>query len=390
MAALTLAWACNGAHGFASADDPPSFGVAGPLPIASKASLADQTPRPHIFADSDWFIWGGTPVLGEDGQYHLFYDRWPRSNARLMRGWLYVSQIAHATAADPEGPYTFRDVALVAPDDAVAERWDAVNVHNAYCVRLADPDSGKLRYYLYFIATRDRNTMRDDWFDHIVNQRIGVAVADSPEGPWIRHREPVCVPQAPLLSYVVNPGVTRLPDGRYLMLLKGRERDTVRNGDMGGYLQGWALADKPTGPFIVQPTLLFPSTILAEDPCVFVCNGRLYAAVKDWKGQLSGTPGIGWLSGELGADGSIKWTVPTDAVLCPRSLTWSDGTTTTLHAIERPFILQDAAGRPTHLFAAAAAHDPFVGSIITPQDPVPPIPAANLPFNICIPLEREK
>ncbi|MEN9359592.1 MAG: hypothetical protein RL095_1127 [Verrucomicrobiota bacterium] len=49
------------------------------LPAASRASLADQQARPFVFADPDYFHWGGTPVLGDDGRYHLFYDRWSRA-----------------------------------------------------------------------------------------------------------------------------------------------------------------------------------------------------------------------------------------------------------------------------------------------------------------------
>ncbi len=367
-----------------------SPGVAGCLPAAGRQSLTDQTARPHVFCDPDWFIWGGTPVLGDDGRYHLFYDRWPRSNGRLMRGWLYVSQIAHATADRPEGPYAFADIALQGAGDDPPGRWDAVNAHNAYCVRLPDPDTGKARYYLYYVANRDDNTTSDDWLDHIVNQRIGVAWSDSPGGPWTRSPVPACVPQPPLRSYVVNPGVTRLPDGRYLMLLKGRQLDTEPRGRMGAYLQDWALADRPTGPFVVQPTLLFPGSIPAEDPCVFVWEGRVYAAVKDWEGKLSGTKGIAWLSGTIGADGSIAWSVPEHALISPRVLTWSDGASTALRSLERPFILRDASGRPTHLFAAAAVEDPFRGSSITPIDPAPKLPGPNLPVNVCIPLEPQR
>jgi hypothetical protein len=364
-------------------------GVAGSLPVASKASLTDQTARPHVFADAAWFHWGGTPVLGDDGKYHLYYDRWPRNNGRLMSGWLYVSQVAHATSSHPEGPYTFQDVAVQGAGDKPAGRWDAVTAHNAYCVRLPDPDAGgKLRYYLYFISNRDSNNMFNDWYDHIVNDRIGVAVADSPNGPWTRSLQPACVPQSPLLGYVVNPGVTRLPDGRYLMLLKGRQSSQTSSATsdvMGHYRIGWAVASKPTGPFSIQPTLLYDTAgATVEDPCVFVWNGHVYAAVKDSTGQISGTPGVSWLSGAINTDGTITWTVPPSASISSRTLTWSDGSTTALSNLERPFILQDATGKPTHLFAAASVLSP-IGSQ-APQDPPTAVPGSNLPFNVCIPL----
>jgi hypothetical protein len=177
------------------------------------------------------------------------------------------------------------------------------------------------------------------------------------------------------------------------MVLKGRGANQppgATSDQMGAYLQGWALSDKPTGPFTIQPTLLFPASIVAEDPCVFVWNGQIYAAVKDWNGQLSGTTGIGWVYGTVNQqDGTITWSIPspnTEALMSARRLTWSDSTTTTLNSLERPFVLQDATGRPTHLFGAAAVADPFVKASIPPLDPPPAIPGSNLPFNVCIPL----
>jgi hypothetical protein len=378
-------------------------GVAAALPAASRASLNDQTTRPYIFSDPAYFHWGGTPVKGDDGLYHIFYDRWSRKNPRLMRGWLFVSEIAHGVATQPQGPYKYKDTVLTGPGDNPAGRWDAFDAHNAYCVRLADREreGGEIgaappaRYYLYFIANRDTNSTFNDWYDHIVAQRIGVAVADSPDGPWTRLTQPACTTQSPLLGYVVNPAVVQLPSGRYLMLLKGRQFNQPQSATsdaMGHYRVGWALADKPTGPFTVQPTLLFDAAgIVFEDPCVFVWNGRIYAVVKDTNGQLSGTRGISWVSGTIGANGyTITWSVPTtatpSALISARQLTWSDGTTTSLNNLERPFILQDATGRPEFLFAAAAVQDPFLNSSITPLNPVPTIPGANLPFNVCIPL----
>jgi hypothetical protein len=387
------------AGGYRTAQAQPATrpGVAGALPVTSKASLTDQAARPNVLADPDWFHWGGTPVLGDDGQYHLFYDRWARNNPRLMRGWLYVSQVAHATSPTPEGPYKFQDIAVQGPGDKPAGRWDAFDAHNACCVRLPDPDSGgKLRYYLYFIANRDSNNMFNDWYDHIVNQCIGVAVADSPNGPWTRITQPACTPASPLLGYVVNPAVTRLPSGRYMMLLKARAANQPSGATsdvMGNYRIGTALADRPTGPFVIQPTVLFDAAgAVFEDPCVFLWNGRIYAAVKDSNGQVSGTTGISWISGAIGADGTtITWTIPTgdpNALISARRLTWSDGTTTTLNNLERPFILQDATGRPTHLFCAASVSDPFLKSPYPPDplSPPPAIPGSNLPFNVCIPL----
>ena len=381
--------------GLAHAQAVPRPGVAGGLPPASKGSVTDLEPRANVLADPRWVTGSGTPVLGDDGQYHLFYDRIPRNNGRLFRGWLYVSQIAHATSPTPQGPYKFQDIALQSPGDDPTGRWDAVNAGNASCVRLPDPDSGgKLRYYLYFIANRDTNNTFNDWYDHIINHRIGVAVADSPNGPWERRADPVCVPQSPLLGYVVNPAVTRLPGGKYLMVLKGRAANqnlAAGSDTMGNYRTGWALADKPTGPFTIQPSVILDTSGAAvEDPAAFMWNGVVYVAFKDARTTPSR---VAWLYGTIGADGhTITWTVPsaTDAnyQISARQLAWSDGTTTTLTSLERPFILQDATGKPTHLTCIASVGDRLYKSPYppTPLDPPPAIPTSSVTFNVCIPL----
>jgi hypothetical protein len=281
-------------------------------------------------------------------------------------------------------------VAIGSPGDDPPGRWDAVNTHNACITRFPDPATGKLRYYLYFIANRGNKTMSDPWLTHIANQRIGVAWSDSPDGPWTRHPEPVCVPNGILHHYVVNPGVTRLPDGRYLMVLKGRDVNKEKPEAWGNMLHGWALAEKPTGPFKVQPTLLFPGSISAEDPCVWVQDGRVFAAVKDWDGKLSGVAaGISWIYGDLQSDGSVKWSIPRRPLVSARVLQWDDGTETRIHALERPCILLDVRGDPSHLFAAACLKSEFEGSSQTPRTNPPPIKPENLPFNVCIPLVKQ-
>ena len=377
----------NAAPAAASAGEPSGPGVAGRLPAASRASLQDNQARPCMFADPGFYQWGGTPILGDDGLYHIFYDRWPRGNPRGMFGWLYITEIAHAVSAKPEGPYVFRNVAISSPGDNPAGRWDAVNTHNAYITRFPNPATGKLRYYLYFIANRGDKTTSDPWMVHVGHQRIGVAWSDSPDGPWTRHSGPVCEPGGPLRHYVVNPGVTRLPDGRYLMALKGRGAVAGKPKDWGPMLHGWALADKPTGPFVIQSTLLFPGSVGAEDPCVWVQDGRVFAAVKDWNGQLSGiAPGISWVYGDLQPDGSVKWTVPKNPLVSARVLKWDDGTETKVYALERPYVLLDKQGRPSHLFAACSLQSEFGGSSQTPKAKPNPVKPENLPFNVCIPL----
>ncbi|MEN8126419.1 MAG: glycoside hydrolase family protein, partial [Planctomycetota bacterium] len=368
----------------------PHPGVAGSLPAASRKSLEDKQARAHLFADPEYFQWGGSVIRDEQGTYHMFYARWRRDNPRGMYGWQRVSEIARATADRPEGPYHHQEVVLKGFGKPQPDRWDAVDAHNPCITMMMDPVSKKQRYYLYFVATRDDNNMKDDWWDHAINQRVGVAVADSLEGPWKRHPEPVITPPTGALHhFLVNPGVCQLPDGRFLMVLKGRAPGAGRH-KVGPQAQGWALADRPEGPFIGQDSLLIPPSIPAEDPCVWIQDSWIFAAFKDWHGKISGKPGISFIRGKLQTDDTISWNIPKKALISGRMITWDDGRVSKLKHLERPFILLDDEGRPSHLFAAASTHGPYVNGAKTPRDPgAPLVPLQNLPFNLCLPLSGE-
>lgn len=363
--------------------------VAGVLPVGSKASLTDKAARPYVLADKDRYVWGSSVVKGEDGKYHLYYDRWARDNPRGMYGWLYDTEIAHAVSDRPEGPYATTGVVVASRNGDDPKRWDYMNAHNAMIARMKGPD-GVTRYYLYFISNHDTGLTKNDWLNHAYGQRIAVAVSDKPEGPFVRSPVPACEPNGIGTLYTVNPGVTRLPDGRYLMVLKSRVAGKPKpdgEPNPGPMIHCWATSDKPEGPFKIQAKPLFPPSLSAEDPCVWVSGGKVSAAVKDWHGRLSGKPGIARVDGVVGADGDIAWTVPPDALISSRVLRWSDGTATPVHALERPYVLCDETGRPTHLFAACCVGNEFAGSSQKGRKPgQPPAPPEALPFNVCIPL----
>jgi hypothetical protein len=192
-----------------------------PLPAASRTSLTDLVARESVFADLQWYIWCASPIRGPDGTYHLFYSRWRRDGPHAFNGWVYESEIARAVAERPEGPYMHVETVM---QGRGGDAWDAAMVHNP-SIRQFDG-----RYYVYHIGTRDGNDRATDFEDHQYSQRIGVAVADSLEGPWTRFDQPLVEPQVggAVQHYVTNPSVARGPDGRYWMMLKGKRLDDAR------------------------------------------------------------------------------------------------------------------------------------------------------------------
>jgi len=315
-----------------------------PLPASVRDLMQSLRSGAHILADPDWYVWGASIVHGPDGQYHLFTARWPR---RLgFYAWLTHSEIAHAIAEHPEGPYRWLGPALQARG---AGHWDQITVHNP---RIKQFDG---KYYLYYIATN--GDVSDDELVEIArvgyshpkwkllreNQRTGVAVADSLNGPWRRMDHPIIEPAGPITTLTVNPAIARGPDGTYFMIIKGDKPGTtafVRN-------QALATADSPIGPFHIQPNPVIDS-FDSEDAAMWFDHDRNRFYVTFHADQQ-----IGLLTS---ADGYV-WTAAAHSPLTPKQIHFDNGDTLTPRRMERPFVWLDESGRPALLFVAVKVGD---------------------------------
>lgn len=307
----------------------------------------EPVPLTATLSAEDYFIWGGSMVQGEDGRCHLFYSRWEKEKG--FRAWLTHSVIAHAVADDPLGPYEFVDIAL---PDRGAEYWDGLNTHNPTVKKFGD------KYYLYYTGTTgDERVVRDrgyNWLNRN-NQRIGVAVAEDPNGPWMRFDEPLIEtsedPEAWDALMVANPSVTEGPDGVYLMTYKcvAKQRKLPAGGPVTHMV---ATAESPTGPFIKHPDPVFTAEgddFPAEDPFVWYGRDRYWAILNN-HGAFAGedVPLVLFQS----KDG-IRWELADNPVVSRLRIDWANGESQRLHSLERPQIWFDEAGQPAILFAAA-------------------------------------
>ncbi len=252
----------------------------------------------NIFYDEDYYNWGSSIIKGDDGKYHLFYAQMPREHG--FGSWLSDGVISRAVADHPAGPYRKVEVVL---EGRGPKYWDAYTAHNPKIYQF----EGK--YYLYYISTNTAGrTLADEEFEEArrksylesefralirENQRIGVAVADSLEGPWKRFDEPVVEPAYPIEQITCNPSVTRRPDGGYLMFIRGdqpNQTELVRS-------QAVALADHPLGPWVIQPQAAVKD-LNSEDPEVWYDPHReryyaLYHAF-GYMGLITSEDGLDW------------------------------------------------------------------------------------------------
>lgn len=315
-----------------------------------------KVPMSAVFTngtDNKYSVWGASMVKGDDGLYHIFYSRWLKS---LGWSWVTDSEIAHAVSKSPYGPWTFKDVVLPRRGK---NYWDGWCTHNPTIHKF----NGK--YYLYYMGnTGDGVVMGKpgketlNW-NHRNNQRIGVAVADSPNGPWKRFDKPLIDvssdPNVDDCLVTSNPSICQTPDGKYLFVYKGvGKKFPLPNG--GPVVHMVAFSDSPTGPFKKLPNIVFSfkgERFPAEDPYIWYGDGMYRAIVKRIK--ESGKKREFSLVQYESKDG-IKWNLADKELVSNIEITWSNGKYQKLQHLERPQVYIEK-GKPVLLLCAADTID---------------------------------
>ena len=320
------------ASAWAAADDYDFTKMIQPVPVSAK------------FEDPGFIVWCGTMIRDERGTCHLYYSRWPRALGHYA--WVSHSEVAHATADHPLGPYKFADVAL---PERSADKWDGLCTHNPTVLKFGS------KYYLYYMGnTGDRKKTKDLNWTHRNNQRIGVAVADNPNGPWTRSDQPL-IDTTPGFHDALcnaNPSVVQRAEGDYLMVYKA-VADKGKAPFGGPVVHIVATSDSPVGPFRKHPNPVFTKAgdaFAAEDPYIWRGKDRYWAIVKDFKGGFTGK---GTSLALFESTNGIDWKASANPLVSTLDLTWADGRTTKLLKLERPQIYFEN-GEPAVLFCAAA------------------------------------
>ncbi len=302
------------------------------------------------FRMDGFWVWCGSVVRGEDGRYHMFAAQWPKTYP-FFQGYLAASQVVRASADTPEGPYTFQEIVL---PERGHEHWDGRMTHNPFIIE------HKGEYLLFYIGATyegecpSPDTLREmnqagnrgngivpDWYRTI---RIGMARSKSVFGPWLRPETPTfdINPDGWDNNVVTNPAPLITPEGHIHLYYRS-----------GPCALGLAVAESPDSEFLRlrDKPIVSPDGKPIEDPCIFHSEGCYQMVAKDLSGGITGEfhAAVHLLS----PDG-IDWQLAPEPKAWSRSILWDDDKTTTQASIERPYILKDTDGKPTHLFAATA------------------------------------
>lgn len=295
----------------------------------------------NIFKTEGYFNWGTSIIKGNDGKYHLFYSRWKKEYS--FYGWLTHSEVAHATSKNPDGPWKYKETAL---KNRGGKHWDAITAHNPKIKYF----EGK--YYLYYIATNMGDQpitekelvetskvgySHPNWKILRPNQRTGVAVSNSINGPWKRLEKPLIEPSGPITTLTVNPAIDKGSDGKYYLVIKGdkpNEKRFIRN-------QAVAVSNSPQGPFKIteKPVIDYIDT---EDMSLWFDETR-----KRFYGVFHAHGFIGMVTSKDG----INWKKSNEYILMQKNIKMEDGSIFIPDRLERPFIYHEN-GKPKVLSLA--------------------------------------
>lgn len=310
-----------------------------------------KAPRTPAFQCEGYWVWGSSVIQGDDGKYHMYVSRFPKS-LPFHPGWMVASEIVHAISPTPEGPYKFSDVALPARG---AQYWDGRSTHNPRIFKYNH------KYYLIYMGSThpfeepsyEELTLDSKWcIVGRANKRVGLAVADSPYGPWKRLDEPILKTEPnTFYSYLTsNPSPVVRKDGSVLMIFKGRAH--TENGRYSNMALGIASAPSIEGPYTVQndkkPIFQVEGQGEAEDPFLWEDERGFHIIFKDHVAKFTGEKGGGVMAHSQ--DG-INWIVDEDAKAYSRTVEWEDGNVEMQGQLERPFLFFEN-GVPAYVFFA--------------------------------------
>ena len=247
-------------------------------PLTAEHFKESLVPKGFVLQEDGWHIWCNAPVLDDAGGIHLFVCRWPVKDS-FGRGWWTSCEIARYTAEKPEGPYAYQETVL--KGDGKAGSWRMQGTHNVTVVRLPDK-----RYAMLFIANSGGNKGQGGF---PANQKIGLMLADRPEGPWKLAGDDGLILDVPAdpgvwshgsVVGVNNPTLLPMPDGRFFLYYKAMQPGKGKVRQMG-----LAIADKIEGPYHFEKEPLTRNKGTIEDGFAFHLGGKVNLLVTDCHGE---------------------------------------------------------------------------------------------------------
>jgi len=258
----------------------------------------------------DWCYWGGHPIKGEDGKYHMLVARWPENSVQGHWRW-WDSTVQHTVADKPTGPYI--------PTGDVAYSWKKGKGHNPDITPLND---GSFMLHLLGGDVLTGPTLRGPW-EYKGNIEVDFnGLKAKGENPH---------------QYRANLAGVQREDGSLLFLTKWARVMISTEGVLGPYkVMRKEIKYTPTIPPEFRNMPLEDPTLWRDEVQYhmlingFIDRKALYLRSKD----------------------GLDWKCDPGVAFDPDVTRYEDGTITSWYKLERPHVIQDDFGRATHISLA--------------------------------------
>ncbi|MDZ8117018.1 glycoside hydrolase family protein [Pontiella agarivorans] len=246
--------------------------------------------------DPEWTYWGGDAHKDENGLYHLFVTRWPESHRDGHFGY-FDSEIVHAVALDPMGPYRYQDTLGEGNNPEL----------------LIPPKMKNGKYVVYSVYGR--------YF-----------ISDSLNGPWKRRAYDFHKRERYVFNGYLNFSFAPRDDGSYLAV--------SRRGHI------WASPDGVENWYNTSAESVYHKLEgIFEDPVLWKDDIQYHIIVNDWKGRIAYY---------LRSKDGFHWKPEAGEAYVPGISTYEDGTKSEWYKYERIRFLFDEQQRPSIVFFAVA------------------------------------
>lgn len=315
--------------------------------------MLGKAPNAAAFEQEGYWVWGGSVLKAEDGRYHMFVARWPK-HLTFHPGWMIASDIVHASADTPNGPFKFEEVALPARG---AEYWDGRSTFNPKILKYKDT------YVLFYTGSThpfedfsSKDTLKLNSKYSIVgrsNKRIGIAYSKNINGPWKRLDHPILeTKNETFYSFLTsNPAPWINEDGSVVLLFKSRKYNKQFPYHSNMKI-GVATAPSFKGPYAVaknEPIFGEGSMPELEDPTLWKDEHGYHVLAKDQRGEITGHIGHGILAH---SPNGIEWELDKNPYAYSKTVKWEDGSVKEMGQLERVSVLLDEKGKVSHIYFA--------------------------------------
>lgn len=278
-------------------------------------------------------VWCGTITRADDGLFYLYFSFWPRDKGH--KAWVTHSKIGFAVADDSLGPFRYKGIALAGAGGC---EWDRDCVHNPAVLKVNGI------YYLYYMGNYGDGSYWDHRNHQRIGvafsdkpegpfKRLDKPIIDITPGTH----------DALMTS---NPTVCIGGDNRIYMIYKAvsDQGEMPKGGAVvcGMAVADHPLGPFIKHP---EPILANPQhSWSVEDPFLWYENDRFYLLAKDYQGYFT-KAGADSMALFESKDG-FEWNVSDTPLAFQTQICWENGDIEGLQCMERPQMWLDETGRP--------------------------------------------